>query len=177
MKPNKIEAGSKFPEIRALSMDGTTIDLNQRTAGTDWKMVVVYRGKHCPLCTRYLNDLEALKEKLNDINVEIVAVSGDCKAQLAEHMDKLEVEFPLLYGLTVDQMQELGLYSSQPRSAQETDHPFAEPDVFVVNDEGQVQVVDISNNPFVRPDLDRLVSGLAWIKNPDNNYPIRGTYQ
>jgi hypothetical protein len=49
--------------------------------------------------------------------------------------------------------------------------------LFVINERRQVQVVDLANNPFVRPELDRLLSGLEWIKNPDNNYPIRGTYR
>ena len=177
MKPSKIEAGSQFPEIKAQSLDGESVALDQRTNGADWKMVVVYRGKHCPLCTKYLNQLETFKEELENINVDIVAVSGDSEAQLKEHLEKLGVSFRFLYGLTIEQMKELGVYISHPRSEQETDHPFPEPGLFIVNDKGQVQVVDISNNPFVRPALNQLVSGLAWIKNPENNYPIRGTYQ
>ena len=74
-------------------------------------------------------------------------------------------------------MQKLGLYISTPRSEQETDHNFSEPAVFVINSEGKVHVIDISNNPFVRPEIDSLVSGLRWIRNPDNNYPIRGTFK
>ena len=74
-------------------------------------------------------------------------------------------------------MNALGLYVSQPRNAQETDHLFAEPAVYVVNEHGTVQVVDISNNPFVRPDLSTLLRGITWIKNPDNNYPIRGMHK
>ena len=34
---------------------------------------------------------------------------------------------------TVEQMQQLGVYISHPRSPQETDHPFAEPGLFVIN--------------------------------------------
>ncbi len=68
------------------------------------------------------------------------------------------------------------VYISDPRSPQETDHPFSEPALFVVNNEGNVHVADISNNPFVRPELETLVSGLGWIRNPDNNYPIRGMH-
>ena len=66
---------------------------------------------------------------------------------------------------------------SAPRSEQETDHNFAEPGLFVINADGQVQVVDQSNNPFARPDLEVLVSGLEWIRKPENNYPIRGTFE
>ena len=73
-------------------------------------------------------------------------------------------------------MQTLGLYVSVPRSPQETDHNFAEAGLFVTNADGQLQVVDLSNNPFARPDLDVFVSGLEWIRSPENNYPIRGTF-
>lgn len=176
MTVTKLEAGSTFPAITAHSLDGGTVDLRDVSGDADWKMVVVYRGKHCPLCTRYLNLLEGFKDPLRDIKVDLVAVSADSKEQLEAHREKLEVSFPLLYGLTIEQMQALGVYISHPRSPKETDHPFAEPGLFVINAEGQVQVVDISNNPFVRPELDKLVSGLEWIRNPENNYPIRGTY-
>jgi len=176
MQPNKIEAGAIFPDLMAQSVDGSTIDIGKPTGHNDWKMVVVYRGRHCPLCTKYLNQLEDYKQNLHDINVDLVAVSGDSKEQLEEHLDRLQVSFPLLYGLTIEQMQTLGLYISNPRSEKETDQPFAEPALFVVNNKGQVQVVDISNNPFVRPELDALVSGLKWIRDPSNDYPIRGTY-
>jgi peroxiredoxin len=176
MKSNKIEAGSQFPEIEAESLQGEMVALGKPANGADWRMVVVYRGKHCPICTKYLNKLEAFRDKLGEARIDLIAVSGDSKTQLTEHLEKLDVSFPLLYGLTIAQMQELGLYVSHPRSEQETDHPFPEPGMFVINDKGQVHVVDIANNPFVRPDLEQLVSGLAWIKNPANNYPIRGTY-
>ena len=105
------------------------------------------------------------------------AVSADSKAQLEEHLTRLDVNFPLHYGLTPEQMQELGLYVSLPRSEKETDHNFPEPGLFVVNADRKLQVVDLSNNPFARPDLEIFVSGLEWIRAPENNYPIRGTYR
>ena len=104
-------------------------------------------------------------------------MSGDSREQLEQHLEQLDVNFPLFYGLTLEQMQDLGLYVSIPRSAKETDHNFAEPGLFVINSDGQLQVVDLSNNPFARPDLDVFVSGLEWIRSPDNNYPIRGTFR
>lgn len=172
----KIEAGAKFPNITALNLEGQRIELGTPANGADWRMVVVYRGRHCPMCTKYLNKLEGHQEKLRETGIDLVAASADSEAQLRSHLEKLDVNFPLLYGLSVEQMQQLGLYISHPRSPKETDHPFAEPGLFVVNEEGQIQVVDLSNNPFVRPALDQLESGLAWIRNPDNNYPIRGTF-
>ena len=176
MKSTKVHAGSKFPEIVVHGLDGREVDIGTPGGDADWMMVVVYRGRHCPLCTKYLNKLEGYRQPLKDIGVDLVAVSADKEHQLTAHLEKLNVTFPLLYGLSLEQMQALGLYISHPRSEQETDHPFAEPGLFVVNGERRVQVIDLSNNPFVRPELDALMSGLAWIRNPDNNYPIRGTF-
>ena len=177
MSTSKLSAGATFPVIGARGLDGDTDDVGAPGGDDKWKMVVVYRGQHCPLCTKFLNRLEGYLDMLRDSRVEVVAVSGDSREQLESHLPRLDVSFPLYYGLRIEQMQELGLYVSHPRSAQETDHPFPEPGLFVINEERQLQVVDISNNPFVRPELEALVSGLAWIRDPDNNYPIRGTYE
>jgi len=174
---DKLHAGSAFPTLSARLLDGEQVVLGKPKNGADWQLVVVYRGRHCPLCTKYLNQLESLKESLLATGVDLIAVSADSKAQLESHVTQLDVTFPLAYGLTIEKIQKLGLYISDPRSAQETDHPFSEPGLFVVNAEGNIQVVDISNNPFVRPELQALVNGLAWIRNPENNYPIRGQHK
>jgi peroxiredoxin len=174
MSTTKLQAGSAFPELFVSALEGAPRDLARPRAGRDWMMVVVYRGRHCPMCTRYLNELEPFTRDLAGIGVDVAAVSADSAEQLAAHKAQLQVSLPLYYGLSIRQMQSLGLYISNPRSAQETDHPFAEPGLFVVNQAGDVQVVDISNNPFVRPNINTLVSGLRWIRDPQNNYPIRG---
>ena len=177
MHSNKINAGASFPSVLVQGLDGNTVELGTPANGADWKMLVIYRGQHCPLCTKFLNQLEGFRQTLLDTGVDLAAVSGDSREQLESHLEKLSVGFPLYFGLTIEQMKTLGVYISIPRSEKETDHPFPEPGLFVINADNQVQVVDISNNPFVRPELEALVSGLAWIRNPENNYPIRGTYE
>lgn len=176
MTTTKFTAGDMFPAITLPTLGSDSVTLGQPQNGADWQLVVIYRGKHCPLCTRYLNALETYKAQFLALGVDIVAASADSQAQLAAHMPQLSVSYPIGYGLSIEQMQALGLYISHPRSEQETDHPFAEPGLFVINEKGQVQVVDISNGPFARPELEVLLSGLAFIRNPENNYPIRGTF-
>ncbi len=177
MTSNKFKAGDLFPRITLPTLSGENLDLGTPQGTADWRMVVVYRGRHCPLCTRYLNEIEQRKEAFSDLGIDILAVSADSKAQATDHMGELTVSYPIAYDLNIAQMQELGLYLSSPRSPEETDHVFAEPGLFVINDMGQVQVLDISNGPFARPEPDILLSGLRFIRNPDNNYPIRGTYE
>ncbi|WP_342807413.1 redoxin domain-containing protein [Alteromonas sp. M12] len=166
--------GSSFPFIEATLLDGSRVNLGQAHGDADWQMLVVYRGKHCPLCVRYLNLLEQHKEALNAIGVSVTAVSADSKAQLTDNMDSLDVSFPIAYGVTVEQMKQLGLYISAPRSDKETDHDFSEPALFVINGEGVLQAVDISNAPFLRPELDVVVRGLTFVRK-QTDYPIRGT--
>ena len=177
MMTAKLHAGDEFPDIMAKSLDGPDVKLGQPASGTDWQMIVVYRGRHCPLCTKYLNQLESFKDRLKENGVDLIAVSADSQDQLKAHLTKLDISFPLYYGLSIDDLKTLGVYISIPRSPQETDHNFPEPGLFIVNEHGRLHVVDISNNPFVRPELESLASGLEWIRNPENNYPIRGTHK
>ncbi|MGI9484120.1 MAG: peroxiredoxin-like family protein [Hyphomicrobiales bacterium] len=173
----KLPAGSKFPEITVSTIDGGELDLGKPAENRDWSMIVVYRGKHCPICTRYLGQLEGLKDEFHQAGVDVQVVSGDPKEKAEAHMADIGVSFPVGYGLSVEQMAKLGLYISDPRSPKETDRPFPEPGLFVINGDGNVQLLDISNGPFARPELQSVLNGLKFIRNPENNYPIRGTHQ
>ena len=175
MSSRKIPAGSQFPAIKVSKLDGGDLTLGAPQDGHDWQMVVVYRGKHCPMCTSYLKDLEVLLPQFHALGVDVGAVSADPETKASDQIALGQPSYPVGYDLSLDQMHDLGLYVSDPRSAEETDQPFAEPGIFVVNADGQVQVTDISNAPFARPDLKTLLGGLRFIRNPENNYPIRGT--
>lgn len=177
MKTAKLHAGAEFQPLEVFDGNDAVVDISKPTGDADWQMVVVYRGRHCPLCTGFLNDLAGFRQRLLDVGIDIAAVSADSREQMEEHLSRLDVNFPCYHGLTLEQMQDLGLYVSLPRSAEETDHNFPEPGLFVINSDGKAQVIDISNNPFARPDLEVFVSGLEWIRAPENNYPIRGTYR
>ena len=178
MSSTKLSAGDKFPDMVVKKLGGGEFKLGVPQNGANWQMVVVYRGKHCPLCTKYLAKIHGMKEEFLSAGVDIVAVSADTKEKATlQAGEKLELTFDVGYDLSIDQMKELGVYISHPRSPQETDRPFAEPGLFIINEEGNLHVVDISNNPFLRPELDALLSGINWIRNPENNYPIRGTYK
>ena len=109
---NKFKAGDLFPSITLPTLNGETVSIGQPQGDLDWKMVVVYRGKHCPLCTRYLNQIESLKSEFNALGVDIIAVSADSEAQAQTHKQELDVSFPIAYGMTIEQMQQLGLYLS-----------------------------------------------------------------
>ena len=45
---NKLHPGADFPAIKAKLLNGDIKTLSTPENGLDWKMVVVYRGQHCP---------------------------------------------------------------------------------------------------------------------------------
>lgn len=176
MREMKLTAGQPFPSITVSTLAGGQLELATPSTPYDWRLVVVYRGKHCPICTRYLVELRELKSEFNEAGIDVVAVSADTEERAKIQTAEILPNFQVGYGLTIEQMQTLGLYISSPRSEQESDRPFAEPGMFVINENRAIQIIDISNFPFGRPDLGTMLSGLKYIRAPENSYPIRGTY-
>lgn len=166
----KLDAGAVMPEFAVPKVGGGEAKIG---GGGRWQMLVVYRGKHCPICKRYLGTLESLKDKYAEAGIEILAVSADPREKAEPDVAEMKLTLPVGYGLSMEQMKKLGLYVSEPRSPQETDRPFAEPGLFVVNPEGKVQILDISNAPFARPDLNGVLNGIVFVQS--KGYPIRGT--
>jgi len=170
MSGARIAAGSLFPAMSWPTVDGGTLDPSRQTG---WRMLVVYRGRHCPLCKRYFKSLDTLLPEYQAAEISVAAVSADPYEKARADVEAEGWRFPVGYGLSIEQMRTLGLYVSTPRSEQETDRPFAEPAVLVVNPEGCVQIVDVSNAPFARPDLGALLAGVKFVR--EKNYPVRGT--
>lgn len=167
---HKLAAGGVVPAITVPKVGGGEIAIGNTGS---WQMVVVYRGKHCPICRSYLKGLDGLYDEFRAGDTEVAAVSGDPKEKAESEAVEEGWHFPVGYGLTTEQMRQLGHYISEPRSTQETDRPFPEPGLFVINPQGLVHIVDLSNAPFARPDLKGVLNGLKFIK--ERGYPIRGT--
>ena len=163
-------AGSRFPSFTLKTVNGPSIN---PADGDGWRLVVVYRGKHCPLCEKYLETLNELLPSFKEVEIEVFAMSADPLEKAQKQVDSQKLRFPVGYDLSVAQMRELGLYVSEPRSPEETDRPFSEPGAYVINPDGAMQIVDISNAPFARPDLESLLKGIRFVKS--KSYPIRGT--
>lgn len=170
-----LAAGTPFPKLDIPRLGGGTTTLGAPQGGRDWQMVVIYRGLHCPLCKKYLAQLEEMKGQFHAAGVDVVVASGDPEDKARAMAEEKGLSLPMGYGLSVAQMQMLGLYVSDPRSPKETDRPFPEPGLFVINGDGLIQMVDVSNAPFLRPDLQSVLNGITFIRS--NDYPIRGTHK
>lgn len=169
METTKMAAGIRFPNLAWPAVGGGQV---APAEGEGWRLLVVYRGKHCPLCRKYLGTLNHMQERFRAAGVAVLTLSADPLEKAAAEAGDDGWRFPVGYDLQPSQMRALGLYISDPRSPGETDRPFAEPGVFAINPDGNVQVIDVSNAPFCRPDLEALLGGMQFVM--DRDYPIRG---
>eukprot|EP00884_Botryococcus_braunii_P017470 jgi/Botrbrau1/4406/Bobra.105_2s0048.1 len=171
--------GRSIPNTILPTVQGGHLQIGAPTG--KWQLVVVYRGKHDPVSKNYLASLQQIIYELDELGVEVVAVSGDGRERAEAFLESLraatdakEITFKVAYGLPLSEQQRWGLYVSEPRNIRETDQPFPEPALLLLNPDGELVIVDVSNSPFARPDLRILVEGIRYIQ--ENDYPTRGTY-
>jgi len=138
----------------------------------NWTLLVVYRGKHCPRCKKYLNILNDMRNEWYKAGFDIAVVSADPIEKAQADQDEFGWSFDLGYGLLEDQMNTLGLYITDPLSQSETDRRFAEPGTYVIRPDGSILLISISNGPSARPELIELLDGMIFTK--ENDRPPRG---
>ena len=172
----KPKPGATFPTTTVSRLGGGELTLGNASEGYDWQLIVVYRGAHCPICTRYLGEVGAIVSDLQDLKIEVVAVSTDSQQRAEAQIAEAGISYPVGYGMSVEQMQTLGLYISSPRHGMNAEVPFAEPGLFLVNEDQELRMVDIANVPFMRPQVPSLLMGLRFMRGMKEPFPSNGTY-
>ncbi|MEO9572644.1 MAG: redoxin domain-containing protein [Tateyamaria sp.] len=170
MTNSKPRVGAPIDEMSWSTTSGDTVSVGQDK--DRWTMLFVYRGKHCPRCKRFLNKLNAVLPAWQAV-MDVVVVSADSEEKAQADKAEFGWDFDLCYGLSEAEMRALGLYVSDPLSEAETSARFAEPGAFGIWPDGTLMLVDISNGPAARPDLEELLDGMIF--NIENNRPVRGT--
>ena len=140
----------------------------------NFTMLVFYRGKHCPICRKYLTELGGKLDKFTDKGINVFAISMDSPERAAVSHEEWDThDLPLAHSLSEDKAREFGLYISEKREGSEEPDVFSEPGLFVVKPDGTLHFAVVQNAPFTRPDLDDLLEGLMF--TIEKNYPTRGT--
>ena len=162
--------GQPLPQLRLQFVDGSAIDL---AAQPGWRLLVVYRGRHCPACAKYLARLQRLHPRLRAAGVAVFALSADPAERAGEQAREAGWSFRVAHGLRPDDMRRLGLFVSAASESDGADRPFAEPGLYIVDPRGRLRAIDVSNVPFSRPDLADIAEGIETLQKDDP--PIHGT--
>lgn len=148
--------------------------------GEHFDLVVFYRGLHCPLCAKYLLELERLVPEFEKRGVKVIAVSSDNEERGRLMAEKVKAQFlRFAYGLSLRSARQWGLYVSASRGKTSIgiDEPelFSEPGVFIVKPDGTLYYGAVQTMPFARPQFQDLLGAIDFAIA--NNYPARGEYQ
>jgi peroxiredoxin len=168
----KLIPDTQAPDLKLSLVGGGAWSLAEQSP-ENFTMIVVYRGLHCPVCKSYLGKLNDLVAMAADVGVHVVAASMDPQDRATQTkadwgLDNLD----LAYGMTFQDVKNWGLYLSTSIKEAESE-AFAEPGLFWVRPDGRLYLIDISNMPWARPDVEFLLSKVQFAM--DNGYPARGT--
>jgi len=167
----KPTAAKPLPNFEVTSLDGSQRQFTGSNGG--WFLLVIYRGKHCGRCKKYLNVLESMQSAWRESGFDILAVSADPIEKAKSDVAEFGWTFDVACELPESVMAEMGLYISAPLAPDETDRRFAEPAVFCLRPDNTVQIAAISNGPSARPDLAELLDGMQF--TIEHGKPARGT--
>ncbi len=142
-------------------------------------LLVFYRGLHCPICAKYLMELEALTPEFHQRGVQVVALSSDNAERAQAMSEKIKAShLKIGYGLSLASAREWGLYISASRGKTsigiEEPALFSEPGVFIVRPDGTLYYGATQTMPFARPQFQDLLGAIDFAIAKD--YPARGEY-
>ena len=163
-------------------------DLNlPLVGGGDWSLtdqkpeqftlVVFYRGRHCPICSMYLADLNRKADEFSKRGVGIVVASTDVEIRAADSKGEWKLDnLNIAYGMSIDKAREWGLYISTSRGKTsigiEEPALFSEPGVFLIRPDQTLYYGATQTMPFARPGFSDLLKAIDFAVEKD--YPARG---
>jgi peroxiredoxin len=147
--------------------------------GDKFDLLVFYRGLHCPLCAKYLLELERLASEFASRGVQVVAISSDVAERAQEMATKVNASgVQFAYALSLRSAREWGLYISSSRGKTsigiEEPELFSEPGVFIVRPDGTLYYGAVQTMPFARPQFQDLLGAIDFALAKD--YPARGEF-
>lgn len=161
----------KAPQLQFPLIEGNQWNLAEEHP-ENFTLIVFYRGLHCPLCKKYLQQLEGLLPDFTKKGVHVVAVSMDSekRARLSRKDWELK-DLKLGYNLDAETAKNWGLYMSKGIKDAEPD-VFSEPGLFLIDNQSEVYYSAINSNPWGRPYLPSFLEAIDFIL--EKKYPARG---
>lgn len=163
--------GDKAPRLTFDVLDGSPVDLSADHP-ENFSIVFFYRGVHCPICRKQLEELVARRSDFEAIGAKFHVVSMDSVERAERQKKEWTIEgLPIGYGMSEETAREWGLFISAKEQDAEPDR-FSEPGIAVLYPDGRIYALYFQTVPFARPRLDDLLGSLKFVLERD--YPIRG---
>jgi len=166
MKPRE-----KTPDLKINLVNDTKWTLSEQDP-KQFTMIVFYRGKHCPVCKKYLQELQEKLGEFTEKGVNVIAISANTEKLAKETYEEWAIDdIPVGYEFPIEKAREWGLYVSKAVSDKEPD-TFFEPGLFLIKPNQELYCASIQTMPFARPTFDDILQAIDFIVSKD--YPARG---
>lgn len=169
---DRILPKERAPELSLPKLD-TGEDWNLRDVQPEnFTLLVFYRGHHCPLCKKQLEELNENVAKFEDLGVDVFALSCDDRSRAEKTGKSWQIDnLSVLYGFRLDEARRWGLYISKAINDDEPDY-FCEPGLFLLEPDRTLYAAWIQSVPFARPPLANLLETVEFVL--EKGYPPRG---
>ncbi|WP_349663679.1 AhpC/TSA family protein [Cellulophaga lytica] len=165
-----IKPRERAPELSIKLVNDSTWKLSEQSP-ENFTLILFYRGKHCPVCQKQLEQLQKSLPKFTERGVNVIAISSDTEEVAKETYKDWDIDdIPLGYGLSIDEARKWGLFISSGIK-KEPDY-FTEPGLFLLSPDSTVYWESIQSMPFGRPEFRDVLGGIDYILKA--NYPARG---
>lgn len=135
-------------------------------------MLIIYRGLHCPVCKKYLEELNTKVDSFKEKGVEVICISSNTKELAMKTVEDWDIDnLNIGYGLTPEEGRKWDLYVSEAIKDSEPDS-FLEPALFLIRPDNTLYSASIQSMPFARPKFDELLKSISFVLKED--YPARG---
>lgn len=166
------------PSLSVSLLDGGHYALGA-APGQAFDLIVFYRGLHCPLCAKYLIELDRLVPEFEKRGVQVVAISSDDAERAQAMAERIRVQtLKIGHGLSLASAREWGLNISTSRGKTsigiEEPALFSEPGVYIVRPDGTLYYGATQTMPFARSGFQDLLGAIDFAIA--NDYPARGEY-
>ena len=161
---------TKVPNIEVELVNDTAWKLSEQDP-KNFTMVLFYRGKHCPVCKKQLEELQSKLKNFTDLGVNVVAISSDTEEKAKASYEEWDVaDVPIGYEYSIEEARKWGMFISE--GIKDEPKHFIEPGLFLIKPDGTLYSASIQSMPFARPGFDELLKGIEFISKKD--YPARG---
>ncbi|MCM8569941.1 redoxin domain-containing protein [Gramella jeungdoensis] len=166
-----LKPGQEVPRLIVNTTKGLKWEL-KNSDPENFTMIIFYRGIHCPVCKKYLEELNTKVEDFKTRGVNVIFISSNSQALAEKTVDEWNIEnLHIGYGISIEEGRKWGLFVSEAIKESEPE-VFLEPALFLVRPDNTLYSASIQSMPFARPNFDELLKAISFIIKDD--YPARG---
>lgn len=166
-----LKPGKEVPQLILDTTKGIKWDLRD-SQPDNFTMIIFYRGIHCPVCKKYLEELNTKIDQFEDKGVNVICVSSNSQVTAEKTVKEWEIDkLNIGYGFDIEKAEEWDLYVSEAIKDSEPEI-FLEPALFLVRPDAVLYSASIQSMPFARPKFDELLKSISFVLKED--YPARG---